>query len=489
MVKNNTKTIFVCSDCGEEFAKWSGKCLNCGEWNTLREMRIKNKELRSKNNKNNKSAEIVNLDKVECKDFKRISTGTGEFDRVLGGGIVPGTVVLLGGDPGIGKSTLMLQLASNLSREHINIETYKHINIKTQEQNPPLTKCKSGSGSSILYISGEESPQQIKIRADRLGIKATNLQLLAETDVDIIISQISKVKSQSHISNLKSKKLTEANETKKLVIIDSIQTMYDSNYPSTPGSIVQVRECALRLQQLAKSQHISIILVGHVTKEGNVAGPRTLEHLVDVVLYLEGEQYHNTRILRGVKNRFGAVDEIGVFEMTQKGLEELTNPSKLFLAERSENVPGSVVTSTMEGTRPFLVEIQALTSTTNFGYPKRTSSGFDLNRLNLLVAVLQKRAGLKLGNQDIYVNVVGGFKVKDPGVDLAVCTAIASAYLNKPINSKTCLFGEVGLSGEIRTVNFAKKRQEEAKRLGFTKIVQDRYLNAIIKKIFKEIKP
>lgn len=461
-MKQTNKIIFVCSDCGEEYAKWSGKCLNCGEWNTLREMRIKKQEVRNKNNTNNKPAEIVNLDKVECKDFRRISTQIGEFDRVLGGGIVPGTVILLGGDPGIGKSTLVLQLASNLTNVHLR------------------------GVHSVLYISGEESPQQIKIRADRLNIKTNNLHLLSETDIDAIINQIQnpnvkcQFKSKCQMSNSSNK----LQASYKLIIIDSIQTMYDSNYPSTPGSIVQVRECALKLQQLAKSLHISIILVGHVTKEGNMAGPRTLEHLVDVVLYLEGERYHNTRILRGVKNRFGAVDEIGVFEMTQKGLEELINPSKLFLAERSENVPGSVVTSTMEGTRPFLVEIQALTSTTNFGYPKRTASGFDLNRLNLLVAVLQKRAGLKLGNQDIYVNVVGGFRIKDPGVDLAVCTAITSAYLNKPIDSKTCLFGEVGLSGEIRTVNFAKKRQEEAKRLGFNKIVQERYLNVIIKKIF-----
>lgn len=441
-MKNNDRIIFVCSDCGEEYAKWSGKCLNCGAWNTLKEFKTQNSKVKTKD-RNYKAAEIISLDKVECKDFKRISTGIGEFDRTLGGGIVPGSVILLGGDPGIGKSTLVLQLASNLTNVHLR------------------------GVHGVLYISGEESPQQIKIRADRLGIKATNLQLLAETDVDEITKQL-------------------ATNNYQLVIIDSIQTMYDSNYPSTPGSIVQVRECALKLQQLAKSEHISIILVGHVTKEGNMAGPRTLEHLVDVVLYLEGERYHNTRILRGVKNRFGAVDEIGVFEMTQNGLEELTNPSKLFLAERSENVPGSVVTSTMEGTRPFLVEIQALTSTTNFGYPKRTASGFDLNRLNLLVAVLQKRAGLKLGNQDIYVNVVGGFRVKDPGVDLAVCAAIASAYLNKSIDSKTCLFGEVGLSGEIRSVNFAKKREEEAKRLGFTKIPKARYINEIIKELFKK---
>lgn len=468
-MKSDAKIIYVCRECGEEYGKWAGKCLNCGAWNTLKEMRIKKQEVRSKNNTNNKTAEIINLDKVECKDFKRISTGIGEFDRVLGGsstssgqgGIVPGSVILLGGDPGIGKSTLVLQLAGNLSSNIVRAQS------RTDDKLLHRTSFESKNNNGVLYISGEESAQQIKIRADRLNIKTDQLQLLAETDIDKIIQKLT---AKSY----------------KLVIIDSIQTMYDSNYPSTPGSIVQVRECALKLQQVAKSEHISIILVGHVTKEGNMAGPRTLEHLVDVVLYLEGERYHNTRILRGVKNRFGAVDEIGVFEMTQKGLEELTNPSKLFLAERSENVPGSVVTSTMEGTRPFLVEIQALTSTTNFGYPKRTASGFDLNRLNLLVAVLQKRAGLKLGNQDIYVNVVGGFKIKDPGVDLAVCTAIASAYLNKSINSKTCLFGEVGLSGEIRTVNFAKKREEEAKRLGFSKIPKVRYINEIIKELFKK---
>ncbi len=428
MSKNNI--IYVCSECGNEFPRWSGKCLGCGAWNSLKEFKMQNSKCKMGRSDNKESSEIVSLDKIKMKDFSRISTKIGEMDRVLGGGIVPGSVILLGGDPGIGKSTLMLDLASKIQ--------------------------------NTVYISGEESAQQIKIRADRLGIKSDKLHVLIETDIDNILSKILNLKSE-------------------ICIIDSIQSMYDGNFPSTPGSLVQVRECALKLQQFAKNNQLAIFLVGHVTKEGNVAGPRTLEHLVDVVLYLEGERYQEIRILRGVKNRFGATDEIGIFEMTDKGLIGQTNPSKLFLAERSKDIAGSIVTAVMEGTRPFLVEIQALTTPTIFGFPKRTVSGFDLNRLNLLIAVLTKRAGLNLSSQDIYLNVAGGFRLKDPGADLAVSMAIASAFKNKSVENKLCLFGEVGLSGEIRSVSCESKRQQEAKRLGFTVIKKQRYLYQLLK--------
>lgn len=413
------KTVFVCSSCGGEHFAWQGRCQFCGEWNTLRELRAKNEKLKTGINISKNPAEIIKLDKVKLKDFSRIKTGFGEVDRVLGDGIVPGSVILLGGEPGIGKSTLLLGLANKIK--------------------------------NTLYISGEESAQQIKLRSERLGIIKSNFNLLIETDVGEIINQISKIKSQ----NL------------GLVIIDSIQTMFVADFPSTAGSQVQVRESALRLQQIAKTLHIAIILVGHVTKGGEVAGPKTLEHMVDVVLYLEGDRYHNYRVLRGTKNRFGATDEIGIFDMEETGLVEVKNPSKIFLDDSGKNIPGSAISVTLEGTRPLLVEIEALTTATNFGFPKRTASGFDLNRLNLLVAVLTKRAGLNLASQDIYLNVSGGFKIKDPAVDLAVCAAIASSFKNKPIDKKLCLFGEVSLSGEIRHVREEKKRAGEIKRLGY----------------------
>lgn len=427
------KSVFVCSSCGGEHLAWQGRCQFCGEWNSLKEIKSQKSNLQSRTNINKAPAEIIKLDHVKLKDFSRIKTGIGEFDRVLGDGIVPGSVILLGGDPGIGKSTLLLQLANKIKNS--------------------------------LYVSGEESAEQIKLRAERLGLKEVEFSLFIETDISSIIEGINR-------------------EKPSLVIIDSIQTMFVSDYPSTPGSLVQVRESALRLQQAAKALHIPIILVGHMTKGGEVAGPKTLEHLVDVVLYLEGERYHDSRILRGAKNRFGATDEIGIFEMGEKGMQEVKNPSKIFLEERTENVAGSVVTATMEGTRPLLVEIQALCTPTNFGYPKRTASGFDLNRLNLLTAVLIKRAGINLSGQDIYLNIAGGFRLKDPGIDLAVCAAIASAYKNKPINSKLCLFGEVGLSGEIRRVRFSEKRQIEAKRLGYLSIDKHvRNLYQLVKEI------
>lgn len=425
-----SQIIYVCSNCGEEYLKWQGRCDNCGNWNTLKEFHPPAGGTKFQS-ENRRISEVVSLDKITTKNFQRISTQIAEFDRVLGGGIVPGSVMILGGDPGIGKSTILLQIAANLK--------------------------------NVLYISGEESAEQIKLRFDRLGLKSNSLKFYAEINLRNVISAIEK-------------------EKPNLAIIDSIQTMYLDDLPSTPGSIVQVRECALRLQQLAKNVATPIILVGHVTKDGTVAGPRTLEHLVDAVLYLEGERFHEHRILRGVKNRFGATDEIGIFEMTEKGLAEVSNPSKLLLSERLESVAGSVVTATVEGSRSLLVEVQALATPTIFGYPQRRASGFDLNRLQLLIAVLQKRADLNLSNQDIFINIVGGMKIYEPAVDLAVVLAVAGAYKGKPIDATLCVFGEVGLSGEIRKVTFAQKRQVEAKRLGFSKFINAKTINEAVRR-------
>ncbi len=426
--------IFVCSNCGEEYLKWQGKCDNCGQWNTLKEFQISKYMPKGKfQMKDGLPTEPIDLSKITIKNFQRISTKIGEFDRVLGGGIVPGSVILLGGDPGIGKSTLALQAATKLEK--------------------------------VLYVSGEESAGQIKMRFDRLGLKSNRIRVLAEIDLDSIITATEKEKPQ-------------------LLIVDSIQTIYSAGFPSTAGSIVQVRECSLRLQQLAKTTETSVILIGHVTKEGSVAGPRTLEHLVDVVLYLEGERFHHNRILRSAKNRFGATDEIGIFEMSEQGLKEVKNPSKLFLEERLKNVPGTVVTATVEGTRSFLVEVQALTSTTAFGFPQRRSSGFDLNRLQLLIAVLQKRANLNLASQDVFINIVGGVTIKEPAVDLAVAMAIAGSLKNKTVDPKLCIFGELGLSGEVRRVTYEQKRISEAKRLGFTKFIQTKTIGELARIYF-----
>lgn len=427
MAKNSP--IYVCESCGNEFPVWSGKCNACGAWNSLKEF----KPAAIKSGKRAKPAQVTLFNNIKSSGLSRLSTTFAEVDRVLGGGIVSGSVILIGGEPGIGKSTLLMQVASKINK--------------------------------VLYVSGEESPSQLKLRADRLGIKSNNA-LLTETDVNVVCATIEEMKPG-------------------LAVIDSIQTMFDENYPSTAGSLVQVRECALKLQQLAKRTSIPIVLVGHVTKEGNVAGPRTLEHLVDVVLYLEGERYHENRILRTAKNRFGATDEIGIFQMGEKGLVEVKNPSRIFLKERLA-VAGSVVTATIEGTRPLLVEIQALTTPTVFGYPRRTASGFDLNRLQLLIAVLIKRAGINLAGQDVYVNVVGGFKLREPACDLAVAVAVASAYKNKQIKDKYCIFGELGLSGEIRPVLASEKRAKEASRLGFDKIVTNKIINKVLDEVLEK---
>lgn len=425
------KTIYLCNSCGGEFLKWSGKCAACGEWNTLVKFTPPKASPASKSS----GAVIAPLDfsKVTTGNFNRHSTGIGELDRVLGGGIVPGSVVLLGGDPGIGKSTLILQAAEAIS--------------------------KNGS-DKVLYISGEESPEQVRMRADRLKLPGKNIIFLAQSDVDNITATISKQKP-------------------KLTIIDSVQAMSTADVPSGPGSIAQVKEVTNRLVNIAKSDNLPIILIGHVTKSGAVAGPKTLEHLVDVVLYLEGERNHQFRILRGIKNRFGSVNEAGVFNMGENGLTEVKNPSEIFIEEREASAPGTAIGVTFEGSRPFLLEIQSLASGTDFEYPKRSSVGFDYNRLQILVAVLTRRAGLKLANQDIYLNIAGGFRVNDPALDLPAALAIASASLSKKVDPELAAIGEIGLTGEIRSVSHLDKRVAEASKLGFKKILIPGKMNNI----------
>lgn len=422
-------TMYVCENCGAESAKWSGKCESCGSWNTLVEFKTDKKARNMGKTSDNKP---VILNEIETNNDEKLSSGIGEFNRVLGGGIVSGAILLIAGDPGIGKSTLLLMVSDKIG--------------------------------DVLYISGEESVQQIKLRADRLGIKSDSLKLLSETDIYMTIKYIEQIKP-------------------KLVIIDSIQTMFDQNFPSTPGSLVQVRECALRLQRLAKQSGIPILLVGHATKDGNVAGPRTLEHLVDGVFYLEGDKYKEVRMLKSIKNRFGSTDEVGIFVMRQDGLREVDNPSELFIQDKTD-VPGCVVSSTIEGNRPILVEVQALSSPTAFGYPRRTASGFDVNRLQLILAVLSNKLKLNLQSQDIYINVVGGLQLKDPGVDLAIACAIVSAVKNKKIDEDYCIIGELGLGGEIRRVSYEDKRYHEAKRLGYKKKIEGRNIITVVENIF-----
>lgn len=405
--------------------QWQGKCNVCGNWNTLKEFKVSQQASSRARSGEQVDLQPQPLASVSREKSERQPSGFGEVDRVLGGGIVPGSVILVGGDPGIGKSTLLLQVAAQVAAQ-----------------------------STVLYISGEESPAQIKLRADRLGLQTEPLELLCQTNINQIATIL---------------------ETKKygLVIIDSIQTMYDPEFPSTPGSIVQVRECAIRFQQIAKQLQISIVLVGHITKEGTVAGPRMLEHLVDVVLYLEGESQHDLRVLRAVKNRFGDAAEVGLFTMQETGLIEVANPSLLLLEGRSL-AAGSVLTMVMEGSRPVLVEVQALTVPTVFGNPRRTASGFDLNRLNLLLAVLQRRAGIDLSNYDVYINIVGGLRVKDPGVDLAVCMALTSAQADQVVDEKLVCVGEVGLGGELRNVSQQERRQKEATQLGYRLLLSNK---------------
>lgn len=423
MKKNST--VFFCQNCGYESAKWSGQCPACREWNTFAEEPAAPKGKGTLGRKRTADGkEPVSLDHIESGEQGRISTGMGELDQVLGGGIVPGSLVLVGGDPGIGKSTLLLQVCRNLAERL----------------------------SNILYISGEESLQQIKLRAARIGEFRDTLKFLCETNLEAVETAVLKTRPQ-------------------VVIIDSIQTMYQENISSAPGSVSQVREATGVLMRLAKEQNIAIFIVGHVTKEGTVAGPRVLEHMVDTVLYFEGDRHASYRILRGVKNRFGSTNEIGVFEMLDTGLQEVQNPSEYMLSGRPEGASGSVVVCTMEGTRPMLLEVQALVCRTNFGLPRRTAAGMDYNRLNLLMAVLEKRLNLPLSGYDAYVNIAGGVRMSEPAMDLGLVLAIISSYKDVPIPDQTIVFGEVGLSGEVRAVSMAQQRVQEAKKLGFTRVI------------------
>ena len=428
------KSIFFCQNCGHEEAKWLGQCPACKEWNTFVEERIDSGITKGTTvaARAVHEAKVVPLTEVTADDDTRSETGIKELDRVLGGGIVPGSLVLVGGDPGIGKSTLLLQVCQRMAQM-----------------------------KKILYISGEESQAQIKLRANRMGNFTSSLLLLCETNLGIIRSVIEK-------------------ERPELVIIDSIQTMYSEDVTSAPGSVSQVRESTNVFMQLAKGLCIPIFIVGHVTKEGTVAGPRVLEHMVDTVLYFEGDRHASYRILRAVKNRFGSTNEIGVFEMRQSGLVEVENPSEYMLSGKPENASGSVVACSMEGTRPILLEIQALVCRTNFGMPRRTAAGTDYNRVNLLMAVLEKRLGMSLGNCDAYVNIAGGIKMNEPAIDLGIVMALVSSYRNRPIDEKTIVFGEVGLSGEVRAVNMPEQRVAEAKKLGFeTCIVPEVSLDSV----------
>ena len=416
MAKN--KTVFVCNNCGYESPKWMGKCPACGEWNSFFEEKVITSK--SSNGKTNKErVKPIELSKIEGKETTRVSTGFDELDRVLGGGLVNGSLVLLGGEPGIGKSTIILQICNK---------------IKT--------------AGKVLYVSGEESAEQVKIRADRLNVKNDNLLFLSETDIHIVEEEIEQIKPA-------------------LVIIDSIQTMYSYEITSAPCSVSQVREITAKIMRMCKENGITTILIGHVTKDGNIAGPRVLEHMVDTVLYLEGERYFSYRILRGVKNRFGSTNEIGMFEMQNEGLVEIDNPSSILISERNENPAGSVIVASIEGTRPLLVEFQALTTQSVYGLPRRTANGIDYNRLTLLIAVLEKKAGLTLGNQDVYLNVVGGLKVNEPAIDLGIILATASSFKNIPIPKDVVALGEVGLTGEVRAINLIEKRLKEAEKLGF----------------------
>ena len=416
------KTIFVCNECGYESAKWMGKCPACNSWNTFFEQKVEKitengvKKLKERN-------EPKALNSYKGQEVSRTSTGFGELDRVLGGGIVKGSLILLGGEPGIGKSTLILELCDKIKGE-----------------------------GKVLYVSGEESAEQIKLRADRLGINNDDILFLGETDIDIVKENIEEIQP-------------------KLVIIDSIQTMYSDELTAAAGSVSQVREITAQIMRICKSKQITTIIIGHVTKDGTIAGPRVLEHMVDTVLYLEGERYFSYRILRGVKNRFGSTNEIGMFEMKGEGLVEITNPSEILISERDDNPSGSCIVASMEGTRPMLIELQALTTLSVFGIPKRTANGLDYNRLAVLIAVLEKRANLQIGGQDIYVNVVSGIKLNEPSIDLGIVCVCASSFKNIPIPKDTVIMGEVGLTGEVRRINMIEKRLKEAEKLGFKRCI------------------
>ena len=423
MIKKASKTIFCCQACGYQTPKWMGKCPDCGGWQTfVEEVQVARSTQRAVRSLSSLQTKPVPIDSIELEQDDRLLTGIGEFDRVLGGGLVPGTLVLIGGDPGIGKSTLMLEALHGIA----------------------------GGGRKVLYVSGEESIRQLRMRSQRLSAVSSDLLVVSENDLESILLMIESVQPD-------------------VIVIDSIQTMFSQDLTSAPGSVTQVRESTVRLMLMAKKTGVSVFLVGHVTKDGVIAGPRLLEHMVDTVLYFEGDSNHVFRILRAVKNRFGSTNEIGVFEMNENGLNEVANPSAAFLSERPTNAPGSVVTASMEGSRPILVELQALASSTSFGNPRRTILGIDHNRVALLVAVMEKKLGMHLMGHDIFINVAGGVKIDEPAVDMGIVSAVASSFLDRSIPKGTIIFGEVGLTGEVRAIGHVETRIAEAKKMGFTR--------------------
>ena len=428
MAKGKTATVFFCQNCGYESTKWLGQCPGCREWNTFVEETIDKTELKNTGNgakrDRREASEPCVLSEITIREENKTLTGIKELDRVLGGGIVQGSLTLVGGDPGIGKSTLLLQVCHNLST----------------------------AGHKVLYISGEESKVQIKMRADRLGAFSEHMLLLCETNLDIISEVIRKSKPE-------------------VVIIDSIQTISTENIDSSPGSIVQVRECSASILKFAKETGTPVILIGHINKEGSIAGPKVLEHIVDTVLQFEGDQHYMYRILRSIKNRFGSTAELGIYEMRQDGLRQVSNPSELLLTQDHEGMSGIAIACAVEGIRPFLIEVQALVSTAAYGMPQRSATGFDLRRMNMLLAVLEKRVGFKLAQKDVFLNIAGGLKVNDPAIDLAVISAILSSNMDTEIEAGVCMAGEVGLSGEIRPVNRIEQRISEAEKLGFTRML------------------
>lgn len=431
------KSVFVCNECGYESPKWLGKCPACGAWNTFFEQKIVESKSTATGKSIKEKASPQVLDNVVGRTDTRMDTGIGELNRVLGGGLVNGSLVLLGGEPGIGKSTLILELCDKIT----------------------------GTGK-VLYVSGEESAEQVKIRADRLGIKNSNIMFLGETDIDVIEETILAMEP-------------------KLVIIDSIQTMYSEEITSAAGTVSQVREITARIMRVCKGHRITTIIIGHVTKDGNIAGPRVLEHMVDTVLYLEGERYFSYRILRSVKNRFGSTNEIGMFEMRNEGMVEIKNPSQILISDREDNPPGSILVASVEGTRPLLIELQALTTPTVFGLPRRAANGIDYNRLTMLIAVLEKKTGLPLGSQDVYLNVVSGIKLVEPAVDLGTCLVVASSFKNYALQKDMVAIGEVGLTGEIRAVNMIEKRIKEVEKMGFKTCIIPESNKKLLKDSFK----
>lgn len=431
------KSVFVCNECGYESPKWLGKCPACNSWNTFFEQKIVETKSSATGKAIKEKATPQVLDEVVGKNESRINTGIAELNRVLGGGLVKGSLVLLGGEPGIGKSTLILELCDKIT----------------------------GNGK-VLYVSGEESAEQVKIRADRLEIKNNNIMFLGETDIDIIEETILAMNP-------------------KLVIIDSIQTMYSEEITSAAGTVSQVREITARIMRICKGHQITTIIIGHVTKDGNIAGPRVLEHMVDTVLYLEGERYFSYRVLRAVKNRFGSTNEIGMFEMQNEGMIEIKNPSQILISDREDNPPGSVIVASMEGTRPLLIELQALTTPSVFGMPRRSANGIDYNRLTMLIAVLEKKSSLPLGSQDVYLNVVSGIKLVEPALDLGIVLVVASSFRNIAISKDVAVIGEVGLTGEIRAVNMIEKRIKEAEKMGFRTCIIPESNKKLLKENYK----